>query len=426
MNQKPQITVKNEMRSAKRKFSAMAVTYFLGVFNDNFFRQTLLLMAVSLGKSNYQSYIMVVFSLPFILCAAYAGWFSDRFPKNIVMITSKVLEFFAISSAGLAIIFKSWIFLFLMLFMMAFQSSLFSPALAGTLPELFPRKYLVKANAIIKIVGNSAILVGIAMAGLAYDRKENLPLIPLRLNTLIFICTSLVVSFSGILASIFVPSFPAANPRAKFPKYGAIETLKLMVKIKNDKLLGIIILSNAFLWFMGSIVLLLVNQLCIKQLGFKAYTTSVIFACIIIGMALGAYLSSRLVNKIKWQNVLMSSGLAMGLILLAIGFVYFIPEKLKFLFLAVMFFSLGIGSGAFTIPLKVFIQILPKPEKRGTIIAGSNFAVFIGVLLSGPFLLIFNKLNFPANRIFYVISGLVFLIAAYLYLKLPEDDEYAE
>lgn len=417
-----EIEIRDRVSSARKSFSAMVMTYFLGVFNDNFYRQTLLLMAVTMGKEYYQSYVTVIFPLPFILCAAYAGWFSDRFPKYTIMISSKILEFTAMAGAAAGLIFKSWWLLFTTLAIMAFQSAMFSPALSGTLPEMYPKKYVVRANAIIRIVSNTAILIGVALAGLALDRTEYLYRMPL--NLVIFIAVVLTFSFVGILLSLFVPKFPAANPKAKFPKKGPLDTLILLMKLGKDPVLGIIILSNAFLWFMGSMVLLLINQLSVNQLDFEAFTTSVVIVSIIAGIAAGALLSSRLVYKMKWQHLLIITGILMGVVLSVIGLVVYVPNEFQFAYLAGMFFLLGTGSGAFTIPVKAFIQILPKPEEKGTVIAASNFAVFIGVLLSGPFLFVFNYMNMPANQIFFVISALVFIVAAYLLRKLPMENGY--
>ena len=67
------------IRKGRAKFIAMAVTYFLGVFNDNFFKQAALLLAIAAGLSKLQGDATLYFSLPFVLFSAYAGWLADRF-----------------------------------------------------------------------------------------------------------------------------------------------------------------------------------------------------------------------------------------------------------------------------------------------------------------------------------------------------------
>ncbi|EKD36313.1 MAG: Major facilitator superfamily MFS_1, partial [uncultured bacterium] len=85
---------KSEMtiQTVRGKFLAMAVTYCLGVFNDNYFKQAAMLMAVSAGLSGLQGTATVLFALPFVLFSAWAGWLADRFPKRGVVIWAKALE----------------------------------------------------------------------------------------------------------------------------------------------------------------------------------------------------------------------------------------------------------------------------------------------------------------------------------------------
>jgi MFS family permease len=84
--------VRDEIRRARGKFAAMAATYFLGAFNDNFYKQAMMLIAIASGKPEFQGYAAVVFTLPFVIFAAPAGWMADRFSKRKVVIWSKVLE----------------------------------------------------------------------------------------------------------------------------------------------------------------------------------------------------------------------------------------------------------------------------------------------------------------------------------------------
>ena len=82
----------------------MAVTYFFGVFNDNFFKQAALLLAVSAGLSGLQGLATILFSLPFILFSAHGGWLADHFPKRQVIISVKVLELVAMAIGAYGLI----------------------------------------------------------------------------------------------------------------------------------------------------------------------------------------------------------------------------------------------------------------------------------------------------------------------------------
>ena len=58
-------SLKIRIRKARAKFLAMAATYSAGVLNDNFFRQTVLMLAVLASKTNLQAVATVLFNLPF-------------------------------------------------------------------------------------------------------------------------------------------------------------------------------------------------------------------------------------------------------------------------------------------------------------------------------------------------------------------------
>ena len=75
-----------EIKSAWAKFIVMTTSYCLGVFNDNYFKQAAMLMAVSAGFSHLQGTATILFALPFILFSSWAGWMADRFPKRGVAI----------------------------------------------------------------------------------------------------------------------------------------------------------------------------------------------------------------------------------------------------------------------------------------------------------------------------------------------------
>ena len=62
--------------SGNRKYQALALgtSYALGTFNDNFFKQAGLLLAVTTGNAVFQSQVTFLFALPFVLFSAWSGW----------------------------------------------------------------------------------------------------------------------------------------------------------------------------------------------------------------------------------------------------------------------------------------------------------------------------------------------------------------
>src|SRR5688572_25714153 len=117
---------------ANRSFLGITATQFLGAFNDNLFKQLILLLAVPVASSSFtqdrQAVATIVFALPFILFSGYAGFLSDRYSKRRVIVLSKVAEIVVMllglfAFAGFATFGDTG--LLVVLFLMALQSTFF-------------------------------------------------------------------------------------------------------------------------------------------------------------------------------------------------------------------------------------------------------------------------------------------------------------
>src|SRR5438128_5022164 len=80
-----------------RSFWGMTATQFLGAFNDNVFKQLMLLLAIPVGaaaaqKADEQGLATMIFSLPFVLFSGFAGWLSDRYSKRNMIVVCKLAE----------------------------------------------------------------------------------------------------------------------------------------------------------------------------------------------------------------------------------------------------------------------------------------------------------------------------------------------
>ena len=75
----------------------MTATQFFGAFNDNLFKQLMLLLAIPVGaaaarKADEQGLATMLFSLPFVLFSGFAGYLSDRYSKRTMIVCCKVAE----------------------------------------------------------------------------------------------------------------------------------------------------------------------------------------------------------------------------------------------------------------------------------------------------------------------------------------------
>ncbi|MDG2083741.1 MAG: MFS transporter, partial [Planctomycetota bacterium] len=129
-----------------RSFSALTCTQFLGAFNDNVFKQFVLLIAMSISLDwlpiDSQSVAMGLFSLPFVIFAVIGGSIADRFPKRTVIIMAKLGEVLIMTLGMLAFALASVdqdlsvMAMMGVLFLMGTQSAFFGPSKYGIIPDM--------------------------------------------------------------------------------------------------------------------------------------------------------------------------------------------------------------------------------------------------------------------------------------------------
>src|SRR5438132_6243672 len=157
-----------------RSFWGMTATQFLGAFNDNLFKQLMLLLAIPVGaaaaqKADQQGLAMMVFSLPFVLFSGFAGYLSDRYSKRTVIVACKIAEIGIMLLGVVAFRAYGWTGyagLLLVLWFMGTHSAFFGPGKYGILPELFRERDLPRANGVILMTTFLAIIFGTASAGI--------------------------------------------------------------------------------------------------------------------------------------------------------------------------------------------------------------------------------------------------------------------
>ena len=400
---------------ARAKFVAMAATFSLGVFNDNFYKQAVLLLAVAAGHPDMQGYALALFTLPFIVFAAPAGWLADRFPKRTIVIGAKTVELAAMLAGAAGVCSGHWWLICTMLGLMGLQATCFSPALNGSIPELYPATYVVKANAILRIFVTVAILSGTAAAGFALDRAGTGWLGLVR-GPLTVALTVIAVAAAGLLVSFGVPQRPAAAPAVKFPWTGPADSIRQLLETRMDPLLAITIGASVFIWFIGSLQILLINPLGLLQFRLGNALTSTLLVAELTGMAAGGVLGSRLATGPRWYRPVIAAGVIFSFLMIMLTAVPALPASLQHAALFVLIAAIGVAGGVFLIPVESFIQVRAAPERKGAVLAATNFAVFIGIMLSGFLANLFNAAWRPTTS-FGLAGALSLLMVGWLWVK---------
>ena len=390
-------------------FAAMVATSALGSFNENFFKEAAMLVAIEAGKGYLQGYGTMVFTLPFILFAAPAGWLADRFPKGRIIIGVKLFEVFAMSLGAYGLYTGNWTLIFTMASLMATQSVISSPAMNGAIPELFPEAQVTRANAIMTVPVLSAILAGVAGAGFTLGWKGGaLSGAPHGRRLVMFIAIGITVA--GFLTSLGVPRFQAAYGNKEFPWRGPIDTLKALYAITLDRLLAITVAVDVLTYALGSLQIQITNQLGLWQLHAGETMTGLMVVAELAGFGAGGFASSVLAKGPRWHRALWMAMGFMAVSLCLVAAVPMLPVRWRMHVLLALFFAAGAGGGMLLVACKSFIQVRSADATRGTVLSAVNFAIYSGILLSGPAANFLNAHIRPTTS--YGILGLVSMLSS--------------
>ena len=401
------------IQAGRKCFVAMAATYFFGVFNDNFFKQAALLLAVATGLSGLQGQATMLFSLPFILFSAHGGWLADRFPKHQVIISVKVLECIAMAIGAYGIVTLSWNWILAMVFLMGLQSTLFGPALNGSIPLLYPEWYVTKANALLKLVTTAAILLGMAAAGVCLDQHWFATAIPF--GQLLVAVLVLCIAAIGLAGSLGIKHFSHQASATPFPWTGPLVSLRDTLAFRYDPLLALAVAGDCFFYFISLIAVMVINTLGISQLHLSKSSTSLLAVALMLGVCAGSLLAAKITTSSRWTHVLAPGSFGMGICLLLTGFIGENHVEQQFLLLFVSLMGAGFCGGVFLIPLTSFIQVRPKLTEKGKVIAADNFCAFSSMLIAGQAFTLFDSVYLPSINMLIlgglgVVSGAVFFI----------------
>lgn len=452
-----------------RSFWGITFTQFLGAFNDNLYKQLMLLLAISMPlamvaggaaldsavvepvavdgqvagaqavgaqavdgqiaaepASDVQGWATLVFSLPFVLFSGFAGYLSDRFSKTPIIVLCKVAEI-AIMLLGLLAFFYYDLFgmtgTWIVLFLMGAQSAFFGPGKYGILPELFSHRELPRANGIILMTTFLAIIFGTVMAGvlkefLAGDNGSNS-----NLWLALLVCVGLAVL--GTLTALFVRKVPPAQPGIRLTADCFAISRDVSALLRVDRvLLGALLVSSVF-WLVSGLAVPTVNRLGLHLLQVGPTLTSLMTASIGLGIMGGALFAGYLCRK-GFGDLSVSLGL-WGILasLVALGLWSGGGQHLIGYYgsLAALV-SMGIFAAIFAIPIQVFLQERPPSNLKGRMIATMNQANFVGILISGPLYQLFEWISgaagWPICSVFLMMGLLVLPLAAFYRLKTAE------
>lgn len=420
----------------KQRFLPFFVTQFLGAFNDNLFKNALLVMVVSSAAANADSSTNFttnlaagLFILPFFLFSTLAGHLADRYDKAFLIRRIKFAEI-VLMLAGCCALWLGDIPLMLgVLFLLGVQSAFFGPIKYAIIPQHLQSSELLAGNAQVGMGTFVSILLGTLIGGWLVTGPEG----PLQLGALI-----ILIAIVGWLSSCQIPDAPATNSQLNgalsfHPVRETAQNFKLASK--NPKvILGIF--AASWFWLYGSSFLTQVPNFAVSVLNGHPTLVSILLTAFIIGVALGSLLCNRL-SKGSVEPALVPLG-TLGLSLFAVD-LYFssaayvtsaaatagirpndfvmLAEGLRILADLVL---IGMSGGFFIVPLYTMIQQGTEDGTRARALSVNNImnALFMvmGSLLG---MLLLSLMGWTIPQFFVAVAGLNLLFMGVIFYLEP-------
>jgi 1-acyl-sn-glycerol-3-phosphate acyltransferase len=376
----------------ERRFAPFFSTQFLGAFNDNIFRNGLIIVITFQGVN--------VFGLNASQLANIAG------------------ALFILPFIG------SFNVLFLVLFLMGCQSTLFGPVKYAYLPQQLASAELVGGNALVESGTYLAIIFGLIVGGVSVATDPA--------NQYVLSACLISVAILGYMASRGIPETRAVDPALRINWNAWKETWHIVGFARENRSVFLSILGISWFWFFGSAMTLQIPAYTLDVLNGNEEITTILLVAFAVGVGIGSLLCERLSGHRIELGLVPFGSIGMSLFAIDLYFAQpamhvipvatieeFIgrPGSLRILFDLAM---LGAFGGLYSVPLYAMIQERAKRQHLSRIIAANNiinalFMVGAAVLALG---LLYAGLSIP--QFFIVIGILNAAVAVYIYSLLPE------
>lgn len=425
----------NRLISSKR-FLPFFLTQASGAFNDNVFKNALMLMLTFTAASALpwdtnltMNLATGLFILPFLLFSATAGALADAVCKTKLIRALKLLEIGLMLLAAVAFYFQQYLMLLGLLFLMGSQSAFFGPVKYAILPQLLSDKELLAGNAWVEMGTFVAILLGTITGGLLVGLADA----PLWVGAVV-----LLFSVLGYLISRQVPVVGEVHNADKF-RFAPWQQTKATISISyQNRTVYLSIMAISWFWFLGASYLTQFPNFTKDTLGGDNTVVTALLVAFSVGVGIGSMLCERLSgDRVELGLVPIGS---IGLTVFGISLFFsspavlpqlLSPEQLLSLpqFLATAFgwwvlidlTLIGVFGGLFIVPLYALLQQRAEPQQRARVIAANNIfnALFMVVsAIAGIAFLTVLGISIP--EYFLVLAVMNAVVALYVYSTVPE------
>ena len=415
---------------AERRFGPFFLTQLLGAFNDNVYKNSLVILVAyhaasysSLDPNVLTNAAAGIFILPFLLFSASAGQIADKFEKSAIIRVIKAIEIAIMVIGGAGLLLHNLPLLFLALFMLGLHSTFFGPVKYAILPQALSSAELIGGNGLVETGTFVAILAGTLIAGVLVALDNGIGWVSAMI---------LIVSVLGFLASLAIPKAPAAAASLMFDWNPLRETWSNLKFAKENRTVFLSLLGISWFWFYGAMFLSQFPNYSKAVLGGNEHVVTLLLALFSVGVAAGSLLCERLSGH-KVEIGLVPFG-SIGLSVFAVDLFFATPGSIahagvgawQFLAqpgawrVALDLFLIGMFGGFYIVPLYALIQTRCPPSHRSRVIAANNILNALFMVVAAGLAVAALKAGMTIPQLLLLTGVLNAAVALYIYALVPE------
>ncbi len=385
-----------------RRFLPLFVTQLLGAFNDNLFKNAMVLFAVysvyssESEEARFSGIASAIFVIPFFLLSALAGQLADMRDKAKIIRIVKFCEILImlVGGAGLFLAWKGMAIevlaiplMLLALFAMGIHSTFFGPIKYAILPQHLKRDEVLAGTGLVEAGTYIAILAGTILAGWIDAQWAALSVV--------------LLAVIGYMAGRKVPSAPPMTDPEPLDIHFVRASWTLVVNTMHDRRVFLAIMAISFFWAIGAVLFIHFPPLAKNVLYASKEVASVFLVIFSVGVAIGSISINALLNGKVSARHSPAAVIAMAIFLVLFQVVCrawneaangelmdvatFISQPLA-IPLMLTLLCIAICGGIFVVPLYAFLTTFVDKSQTARTIAANNIvnsgAMVIGSLIA--------------------------------------------
>ncbi|MGN6271208.1 MAG: MFS transporter [Sphingomonas sp.] len=415
----------------ERRFLPLFVTQFLGAFNDNLFKQAMVIVVVyqiyndPRYEQSFTGLASALSIIPFVLLSALAGQLADAHDKTKIIRIVKTAEILIMLGGGAGLLLAraghTHIGLVLMLaavLSLGVHSTFFGPIKYAILPQHLHEDEVLGGTGLVESATYLAILLGTILAG--FMKVEHA------------VIATLVVAGIGWFAARRVPMAPRQGPELKINYNPITSSWRLINGTMHIPRLFLAICAISFFWAMGIILIVVFTPLAKNVLTADKHVATLLTALFSIGIAIGSVAINSLLKGRTSAKFGPTSVMVMGVfvVLFAVLSKTWPPAPEGHLYTTLEFIAIprawlvitsligiAVFGGMFVVPLYAFLTTTVTKDETARTVAANNVVNSGAMAIGAAIVTLLTNWGVGSAEMLYVVAAMC-PISAWLAQKL--------